>query len=124
MTEQFMDDPIKILIQKDELTLEEIKQFFVSIEKEEWKFDTLCDLWENLTITQAIIFCNTRKKVEWLSNKMKLNNFTVSFMHGDLPQKSRDNIMSEFRSGSTRILICTDVWGRGIDVQQVNLVVN
>lgn len=58
-----MTDPIRILVKRDELTLDGIKQFFVSVEKEEWKFDTLCDLYDTLTITQAVIFCNTRRKV-------------------------------------------------------------
>ena len=83
----------------DELTLEGIKQFFVAVEKEEWKFDTLCDLYDTLTITQAVIFCNTKRKVEWLTEKMREANFTVSSMHGDMPQKERDAIMKEFRSG-------------------------
>ncbi len=65
-----MNNPIKILVKRDELTLEGIKQFFISIEKEEWKFDTLCDLYDSLTITQAVIFCNKKDKVEWLSKKM------------------------------------------------------
>ena len=90
-----------------------IKQFFVAVEKEEWKFDTLCDLYDTLTITQAVIFCNTRRKVDWLAAKMREANFTVSSMHGDMPQKERDTIMEEFRSGGTRVLIATDVWGRG-----------
>jgi len=63
MTKKFMNEPIKVLVKRDELTLEGIKQFFVAVEKEEWKFDTLCDLYDTLTITQAVIFCNTRKKV-------------------------------------------------------------
>ena len=63
MTKKFMNEPIKILVKRDELSLEGIKQFFVAVEKEEWKFDTLCDLYDTLTITQAVIFCNTRKKV-------------------------------------------------------------
>jgi len=63
MTEKFMTDPIRILVKRDELTLEGIKQFFVAVEKEEWKFDTLCDLYDTVTITQAVIFCNTRRKV-------------------------------------------------------------
>eukprot|EP00816_Leptocylindrus_hargravesii_P013434 CAMPEP_0196825582 /NCGR_PEP_ID=MMETSP1362-20130617/93136_1 /TAXON_ID=163516 /ORGANISM="Leptocylindrus danicus, Strain CCMP1856" /LENGTH=209 /DNA_ID=CAMNT_0042206035 /DNA_START=1010 /DNA_END=1635 /DNA_ORIENTATION=- len=66
MTTKFMNDPIKVLVKRDELTLEGIKQFFVAVEKEEWKFDTLCDLYDTLTITQAVIFCNTRQKVDWL----------------------------------------------------------
>ncbi|CAH7674313.1 P-loop containing nucleoside triphosphate hydrolase protein [Phakopsora pachyrhizi] len=124
MTTKFMTDPIRILVKRDELTLEGIKQFFVAVEKEEWKFDTLCDLYDTLTITQAVIFCNTRRKVDWLTEKMRDANFTVSSMHGDMPQKERDAIMGEFRNGSSRVLITTDVWARGIDVQQVSLVIN
>ena len=115
---------MKILVKRDELTLEGIKQFFVAVEREEWKFDTLCDLYNNLTITQAVIFCNTRKKVEWLAAKLREASFTVSAMHGDMPQSERDKIMEEFRAGNSRVLIATDVWGRGLDVQQVSLVIN
>merc|ERR1712235_141911 len=124
MTNKFMTDPIRILVKRDELTLEGIKQFFVAVEREEWKFDTLCDLYDTLTITQAVIFCNTKRKVDWLTEKMREANFTVSSMHGDMPQKERDAIMKEFRSGQSRVLITTDVWARGIDVQQVSLVIN
>lgn len=124
ITNKFMTDPVRILVKRDELTLEGIKQFFVAVEREEWKFDTLCDLYDTLTITQAVIFCNTKRKVDWLSQKMLEANFTVSSMHGDMPQRERDAIMKEFRSGSTRVLITTDIWARGIDVQQVSLVIN
>lgn len=124
MTGKFMTDPVRVLVKRDELTLEGIKQFFVAVEREEWKFDTLCDLYDTLTITQAVIFCNTKRKVDWLTEKMRQSNFTVSAMHGDMPQKERDAIMGEFRGGSTRVLITTDVWARGLDVQQVSLVIN
>jgi len=123
MTRKFMNEPVRVLVKRDELTLEGIKQFFVAVEREEWKFDTLCDLYDTLTITQAVIFCNTKRKVDWLTNKMRGANFTVSAMHGDMPQRERDAIMSEFRCGSSRVLIATDVWGRGLDVQQVSLVI-
>ncbi|ACI65834.1 predicted protein [Phaeodactylum tricornutum CCAP 1055/1] len=123
MTRKFMNDPIRILVRRDELTLEGIRQFFINVEKEEWKFDTLCDLYDTLTITQAVIFCNTKQKVDWLAGKMKDKNFTVSAMHGDMDQGARDAVMEEFRSGSSRVLIATDLWGRGIDVQQVSLVI-
>lgn len=123
MTTKFMNDPVKILVKRDELTLEGIKQFFIAVEKEEWKFDTLCDLYDTLTITQAVIFCNTKQKVDWLAEKMKEAHFTVSSMHGDMDQQTRDQVMEEFRSGSSRVLIATDLWGRGIDVQQVSLVI-
>jgi ATP-dependent RNA helicase len=100
LTTKFMTDPIRILVKRDELTLEGIKQFFVAVEREEWKFDTLCDLYDTLTITQAVIFCNTRRKVDWLTEKMRESNFTVSSMHGEMPQKERDAIMQEFRQGA------------------------
>ena len=124
LTRKFMNEPIRVLVKRDELTLEGIKQFFVAVEREEWKFDTLCDLYDTLTITQAVIFCNTKKKVDWLTAKMREANFTVSAMHGDMPQRERDAIMEEFRSGGSRVLIATDVWGRGLDVQQVSLVIS
>jgi translation initiation factor 4A len=124
VTVRFMRNPIRILVKRDELTLEGIKQFFVSVEREEWKLGTLCDLYESLTITQAIIYCNTRRKVDWLTEKMQEKDFTVSAMHGDMDQRERDLIMREFRSGTSRVLITTDLLARGIDVQQVSLVIN
>lgn len=124
VTEKFMREPIRILVKKDELTLEGIKQFYIAVEKEDWKLDTLCDLYETVTITQAVIFCNTRRKVDWLTDKLTSRDFTVSAMHGDMDQTQRDVIMKEFRSGSSRVLITTDLLARGIDVQQVSLVIN
>jgi translation initiation factor 4A len=124
VTTRFMRNPIRILVKKEELTLEGIRQFYIAVEREEWKLDTLCDLYETLTITQAVIFCNTRRKVDWLTTKMTERDFTVSAMHGDMDQKERDVIMREFRSGSSRVLITTDLLARGIDVQQVSLVIN
>ncbi|CAH1759787.1 3869_t:CDS:2 [Entrophospora sp. SA101] len=121
VTTKFMRDPVRILVKRDELTLEGIKQFYIAVEKEEWKLDTLCDLYETVTITQAIIFCNTRRKVDWLTDKLHSREFTVSAMHGDMEQAQRDVIMKEFRSGSSRVLIATDILARGIDVQQVSL---
>merc|ERR1711953_1400760 len=120
MTKRFMRNPVRILVKKEQLTLEGIRQFYVAVEKEDWKLDTLCDLYETLTITQAIIFCNTRRKVDWLTEKMTERDFTVSAMHGDMDQKERDVIMREFRTGSSRVLITTDLLARGIDVQQVS----
>lgn len=124
LTGKFMRNPVRILVKKDELTLEGIRQFYIAIEREEWKLDTLCDLYETLTITQAIIYCNTRRKVDWLSERMAQRDFTISIMHAELEQKDRDRIMREFRSGSSRVLISTDLLARGIDVQQVSLVIN
>merc|ERR1712205_233516 len=122
--ELFMNNPVRILVKKDELTLEGIKQFYIAVEREDWKLETLCDLYETLTITQAIIYVNTRRKVDWLLEKMTSRDFTVSALHGDMDQKGRELIMREFRSGSSRVLITTDLLARGIDVQQVSLVIN
>ncbi|SPO48376.1 probable TIF2 - translation initiation factor eIF4A [Moesziomyces antarcticus] len=124
VTKKFMRDPVRILVKRDELTLEGIRQFYVAVDKEEWKLDTLCDLYETVTITQAVIFCNTRRKVDWLTDKLTSREFTVSAMHGDMEQGQREVIMREFRSGSSRVLITTDLLARGIDVQQVSLVIN
>lgn len=124
VTTKFMRDPVRILVKKAELTLEGIKQFYIAVEKEDWKLDTLSDLYETVTITQAVIFCNTRRKVDWLTEKLTARDFTVSAMHGDMDQNQRDLIMKEFRSGSSRVLIATDLLARGIDVQQVSLVIN
>jgi len=124
VTDRFMREPIRILVKKDELTLEGIKQFYIAVDREEWKLETLCDLYETLTITQAIIYCNTRRKVDWLQEEMQKRDFTVSCMHGDMDQRERDIIMREFRTGSSRVLITTDLLARGIDVQQVSLVIN
>jgi len=124
VTKKFMRDPIRILVKRDELTLEGIRQFYISVDKEDWKLDTLCDLYETVTITQAVIFCSTRRKVDWLTQKLHEREFTVSAMHGDMDQSQREVIMKEFRSGSSRVLIATDLLARGIDVQQVSLVIN
>ncbi|KAJ1922145.1 translation initiation factor eIF4A [Mycoemilia scoparia] len=124
VTTKFMRDPIRILVKRDELTLEGIKQFFVNVEKDEFKFDTLIDLYSTFTITQAVIFCNTRRKVDKVTEDLRSREFTVSALHGDMDQSDRDIIMKEFRSGSSRVLITTDLLARGIDVQQVSLVIN
>jgi len=124
ITSKFMRDPIRILVKKDELTLEGIRQFFVDVSQENWKLETLVDLYETITITQAIIYCNSRRKVDWLAKELRDRDHTVSCMHGEMDMKDRDLIMKEFRSGSSRILITTDLLARGIDVQQVSLVIN
>jgi len=125
ITQRFMNNPVRILVKRDELTLEGIKQFYISVEREEWKLDTLCDLYDTLNITQAVIFCNTRRKVDYLTDKMRERDHTVSSTHGgDISQQERDVILNEFRTGSSRVLITTDLLARGIDVQQVSLVIN
>lgn len=124
LTGKFMQNPVSILIKKEALTLDGIKQFYIDVEREEHKLPTLTDLYQNLTITQAIIYVNTRRKVEWLKDQLTALDFVVSATHGDMEQKERETVMREFRSGSSRVLISTDLLARGIDVQQVSLVIN
>jgi len=124
ITRNFMQDPLKILVKKEEVTLEGIRQFFVNCQKEEWKIDTLFDLYDKLNIGQAVIFCNTRKRVDWITEKLRQNDFTVSATHGELTPEQRRTILTEFRTGSSRVLITTDLLARGIDVHGVSLVIN
>jgi translation initiation factor 4A len=119
-----MKDPIRILVKQEVLTLDGIKQFFIDVEKEEWKLPTLLDIYETLSIAQAVLFCNTRRRVEYLQTELDKKDHTVSAMHGDMNQQEREVILKEFRSGSSRLLITTDLLARGIDVQQVSLVIN
>ncbi|EFC43668.1 predicted protein [Naegleria gruberi] len=124
ITDKFMRDPIRILVKKEELTLEGIKQFYISVDREDYKFETLCDLYKVLTISQCVIFCNSRKKVEQLAEQLNKKDFTVSCMHGEMDPKDRELIMHEFRTSASRVLITTDLLARGIDVHHVSLVIN
>jgi translation initiation factor 4A len=117
-------NPTKILLQAEEVTLEGIKQYYVQVNREEEKLDTLCDLYEHLSISQALIYCSTRQKVEWLSSQMTHRGFDLKYIHGDMDIHERKERMEAFRQGSCRVLISTDLLARGIDVQQVSLVLN
>ena len=123
-TTKFMNNPMNILVKKDELTLDGIHQYYISLDHEEYKFNTLCDLYESMSITQAIIYCNTRQKVEWLSQQLTNLDHEVSCIHGEMHFDKRKIIMNDFYNGSTRILISTDLLARGIDIQQISLVIN
>ncbi len=124
LTKNFMREPVKILVKTEELTLEGIQQYFVNVERNDYKFDTLCDLYERFSISQSIIYCNSRKIVDELSRRLSENDFTCTSIHGDMDQEERNAIMKQFRSGSSRVLISTDLLSRGIDVQQVSIVIN
>ena len=121
---RFMRDPLQILVKQDMLTLDGINQFYIDVERDEWKLDTLCDLYDVISTAQTMIFVNSRRKAGWLADCLDQRGHTVSLIHGELDQRERDKRMQEFRTGSSRMLISTDVLGRGIDVQQVGLVVN
>ncbi|GMH42101.1 hypothetical protein BSKO_10020 [Bryopsis sp. KO-2023] len=124
MTKKFMNKPLSILVKREEVTLEGISQYYVNTQREDWKLSTLSDLYDKLAISQSVVFVNTRRKAEWLTERMTEMDHTVSTIHGDLEHHTRELVMREFRSGSSRVLITTDLLGRGIDVQQVSLVLN
>jgi len=124
LSAKFMVEPVKILVKKDKLSLDVIKQYKVNVSKDHWKFNTLTDLYDRLEIDQAIIFCNSKNKVEWLAKEMTGAGYAVSSIHGENRQTERQATLHSFRSGVTRVLITTDVWGRGIDVQGVTHVIN
>jgi superfamily II DNA/RNA helicase len=123
-SKKFIHDPIKVLLKSNEVVVNLISQFYLDVENEEYKFDTLLDLYNLVSTSQAIIFCNTIKKVEWLEKSLKENNFPITTIHSEMTQEQRNSVINEFREGKTRLLLTTDLLSRGIDIPQVNLVIN
>lgn len=124
VSKNMMNNPIKVLLKKNEIVVELISQFYLDVELEEYKFEVLLDLYNIVSTSQAIIFCNTIRKVNWLTEKLEEENFPITSIHGKMTQEERNEIVQEFRNGKTRILLTTDLLARGIDIPQVNLVIN
>ena len=124
LSNNFMKDPIKILVKKEALTLEGITQFFINIKINDWKYDVLKDLYDTINIAQCIIYINSKNKLMDIYESLINDNFPVAFIHGELTSEERKKVMEEFRSGHSRILLSTDLLSRGIDVQQLSLVIN
>ena len=124
IVDNLLDDPKKILVNKEELTLEGIKQYYINTMLDNYKVDTLIDIYSALTINQTIIYVNTINRSLQLQNKLKLNNLDCSLLHSKLNQIDRNKILSNFRDGKTRILISTDIISRGIDIQSVSIIIN
>jgi translation initiation factor 4A len=124
ITRNFMKNPVRILVKEEELTLEGIRQFYVSLENEEQKFVVLSDIYESVSVSQGIIFVNSKQKSEELKDRLEKKNYTVGLIHGGYNQYERNDILSDFKIGKTRILIATDILARGIDIQQISLVIN
>ncbi len=124
VTKRFMNQPLKILVKNEQLTLEGIKQFYINVERMEYKFDTLCDLYGMISVSQSIIYCNSKKLVDELSFKLRQKDFTVASIHSEMSQDERNDVVKKFRTGESRILLSTDLLSRGIDVQQVSIVIN
>jgi translation initiation factor 4A len=124
LANQFLKNPARIIVKTEELTLEGIRQYYIAVQQEEVKLDVLRDIYNAISITSCVIFCNTRRKVDWLSDMLLRENFAVASTHGSLDSNERRKILSDFRNGQTRILITTDLLARGIDVQHVSIVIN
>lgn len=113
----------QILVDAADLTLEGLKQFYVAVPAED-KLATLMDLYESISIAQSVVFANTRRGVDWLSQELNAQNYAVSSLHAEMQDQDRRRVMSTFRGGVTRVLVTTDLVARGIDVHHVNVVVN
>ena len=100
---KLLNNPIKILLKKSEVAVDLISQFYIDVEVEEYKFDVLVDLHTIMSTTQVIIFCNTIRKVNWLTEKLTKENFDITAIHGNMTQQERNNIVKEFRDGKTRL---------------------
>lgn len=124
LTNKFMRDPVKIILKPEELTLECIQQYFVALPSDNDKFETLKDLFSFLEISQCIIYVNTIKRVNDLYEAMKKEGFPVCYIHSSMDKSERDKTFQQFRTGSSRVLISSGITARGIDVQQVSVVIN
>ena len=121
---KILRSPARIEVQREELSLAGISQFYIDVAAEPHKLDTLLDLYETLSVSQSVIFVNSRRRAMALADDLAAQDHTVSVIHGEMLQDERDATLREFTSGSSRVLIATDIVARGIDVQQVSVVVN
>lgn len=124
LTDKFMRNPIKVLVKAEQLTLEGIAQFYVAVDDDAIKYECLKDIYSSISLSQCIIYCNSVKRVQDLHDAMVSDNFPVCQIHSSMSKEDRSNSYKEFKSGRYRVLISSNVTARGIDVQQVNTVIN
>ena len=124
ITNKFMRNPIKICVKAESLTLEGIKQYFVAVEDDRQKYLTLKDLYEHITLAQCIIYSNSVKRVIDLYEAMKEDGFPVCCIHSNMEKSERERSFKDFRTGAARVMISSNVTSRGIDIQQVSVVIN
>ncbi len=117
-------NPVRILVENEALSVKEIAQYYVNVGEEEYKVDTLFDLYDQLVIVQSVIFCNSRQAVDKVTSRLKAQRFPAAALHGDVSKADREAVMDAFRAGKTRMLVASDLLARGIDVQQVSHVIN
>ena len=124
LTDKFMRNPIKILVKSEMLTLEGISQYYIAIEDDEQKFMALKDLFNTISMSQCIIYCNSVKRVQDLYEAMVNENYPVCCIHSGMEKDDRTQAYKSFKSGVFRVLISSNVTARGIDIQQVSTVIN
>ena len=124
LAEKFMRNPIKIIVKTEQLTLEGIRQYYVNLEDDSQKYDTLKDLFSTFSVSQCIIYCNSVKRVADLYEAMSQDGYPVCQIHSNLDKLERQKNYEAFRSGNQRVLISSNVTARGIDIQQVSTVIN
>lgn len=124
ITDKFMQNPINIIVKAESLTLEGIKQFYIAVNNDHEKYLTLKDIFNLISMSQCIIYCNSVNRVVELFNSMKDDNFPVSCIHGNMDKNERQESFNNFKCGSSRVLISSDITARGIDIQQVSIVIN
>ncbi len=123
MAQRYMQDPVMLNFSRDDIAVETIEQHYFTVE-ENRKFELLVKLLRREQPAQAIVFCRTKRRTQWLYLDLSRDFQNVGCMHGDMPQKQRDRVMAKFRQGGVKILVATDVVGRGIDVTAISHIVN
>jgi len=124
LSRNFLREPENILVKKEQLTLEGIKQFYINVKVNDWKIDVLKDLYDTINISQCIIYINSKNKLNDVYQTLMKDEFPVSYIYGELTSAERKSTMEDFKSGKTRILLSTDLLSRGVDIQQLSLVIN
>lgn len=124
ITEKIMRNPIKIYVKREQLTLEGISQYYIAVNDDREKYVTLKDIFSFLTLSHTIIYCNSIKRVQDLFEAMCEDGFPVCRIHSNMDKNERDKSFNDFRNGISRVMISSNVTARGIDVQQVSVVIN
>lgn len=124
LTEKFMRNPNKILVNSEMLTLEGIKQYYIAIDDDHFKYLTIKDLFQTVSLSQTIIYCNSVKRVQDLHDAMNQDGFPVICIHSGMNDAERREAFNIFKTGQKRVLISSDVTARGIDIQQLSVVIN
>lgn len=124
LTKKFMIDPIQIIMRPEELTLEGINQYYLAMYDDHSKFDQLKHLFKEMNISQTIIYANSVGRVIDLYNAMVEEGYSVCCIHSSMTKEERKTIIDKFRNSTYRILISSNLTARGIDIQQVNVVIN